>query len=434
MSNHPLIPQAYRDLWADPALQSRIDEGIRRHRQGEAQIQITDSRGAPLSGVKIQAVQQDSPFHFGANIFMLGGYATGELNRKYEEAFCGLFNGATVPFYWPGTEPEQGHLRFSEGSTPMARRPPPDAVVAFCQKNGLRMHGHTLVWESTEWSIPNWLSPDPAISEPLWEKRVREIAERYGKVIKRWDVINEPVSDYYRYVPTHPMPDNYPRKAFAWAEKYFPSDVRQDINETPGAWAQEFEPYFRLIQNLRADGSRIGAVGLQFHVHTDAELGRVLSGELYRPSQLLETLDRYAELELPIHISEITLTSPDNSDDGQEAQAEVARNFYRLWFSHRFTEGITWWNLPDGGAAPGQNEVNPGLVTKDMTPKRSYHVLHDLLHKEWRTSISGTTDEQGRFLFRGFHGRYRVTTGSGLEGNLVIEPGKPAAAVLQKNS
>jgi endo-1,4-beta-xylanase len=425
MSFPSIITKKYEALWSDPALQARIEDGIRVHRQSEVQVQIQDSEGRTLSGVDVQVSQQDSDFHFGANIFMLGGYPEEARNRGYEQAFCDLFNAATVPFYWPGIEPEQGKFRYTADSKPMSRRPPPDAVIAFCQEHGLRMHGHTLVWESTEWSIPRWLPRDAVANEPLWEARVRDIAERYGQIIKRWDVLNEPVADYYQYVPTHPMPEDYFDKAFRWAEKYFPSDVRLDINEVPGAWGHLRENYIKLIKHLRGESRRLGALGLQFHVHTDAELDRVLNGEIYTPEMLLQSLDAYAQLNLPVHVSEITLTSPDNTPAGEEAQALAARNFYRLWFSHPCVEGITWWNLPDGGAAPGQNEVFPGLVRADMSRKRSYEILHDLLHNEWRTDFRATTDEHGCLGIRGFHGTHRISVNGRAIGEIKIGPQTP---------
>ncbi|MFH1496703.1 MAG: endo-1,4-beta-xylanase, partial [Verrucomicrobiota bacterium] len=345
-----LVSLAYKKLWADPALQTRIDEGIRLHRQSDAVIRVTDYAGKPLPGVQVVAAQHDSSFHFGANIFKLGDYADEHLNRDYEDAFCALFNGATVPFYWRTLEPEQGRPRFAEHSVPLARRPPPDRAVKFCEERGLRIHGHTLVWNYRKWAVPDWVPTDPDEAAPLWEKRIEEISDRYGDRIKRWDVLNEPVAHYERRPGGLQMQPDYEAQSFAWAEKHLPADTRLDINETGNAWDRDVTEYSGLIERLLAAGRRVGAIGLQFHHFSDAGLLDILSGKLARPEALLASLDHYARLQLPIHVSEITLTAPDNSPEGLEAQALVARNFYRLWFCHPLVEGITWWNLPDGGA------------------------------------------------------------------------------------
>ncbi|HEY9248451.1 MAG TPA: endo-1,4-beta-xylanase [Rariglobus sp.] len=431
-----LITKEYRKLWSDPALQSRIDEGIRLHRQSDAVIRATDYSGKPLAGVKIKVIQHDSPFHFGANIFKLDDYPLDELNRKYEQSFLALFSGATVPFYWRTLEPVQGRPRFAAHSVPITRRPPPDTVVAFCEKHGLRMHGHTLVWNLRSWSIPDWLPENPADADQFWEKRIKEIAARYGAHIKRWDVLNEAAAFYARQPRGLPMSEDYEGKSFAWAEKYLPADARLDINETTDAWNLGNRDYTQLIRRLLDSNARIGAVGLQFHLFSDAELKKVLSGETFQPARLFAALDHYAVFGLPLHVSEITLTAPGNTVEGLAAQAEVARNFYRLWFSHPSVEGITWWNLPDGGAAQGEDKVYSGLTFDDMRPKPAYRALHDLIRREWRTTAQGVTDGDGFFRFRGFHGTYRVQTDSGkadagIETAIILEPGKTAQQLVR---
>lgn len=423
-------PNRYLNLWQAAEVEVRIQEGIEKHRKGDAEVRVVGADGQARPGAEVRVRQTSSSFHFGANIFKLGGYETGALNRAYEDAFLGLFNGATVPFYWKTLEPAPGQLRFTADSEPVDRRPPPDVVVEFCRDHGLRMHGHTLVWSFCRWSIPEWLSRDEAECARLIEKRIREIGgERYGDTIKRWDVLNEATSNYGK--EAHPMIPDYEGKAFEWATRYFPDDVRFDINETNGAWNPKSEAYFNLIKRLRGQGARVGAIGKQFHLFSDEELGQVLEGKNRTPQELFESLDRYAMFDLPIHISEITLTSPGNTPQGLEDQAAVARNFYRLWFSHPSVEGITWWNVPDGGAAPGEDTVFSGLLYGDLTPKPSYHALQRLIHEEWRTETSGVTDADGRFAFRGFHGDYSIEVpGRADQETLKLSPGGSAAITI----
>lgn len=430
-----LVSSAYHALWSAPEIETRIEEGIRKYRQSDAVIRVIDFTGAPMPGVTVTVEQHDSPFHFGSNIFKLGDYGDVSRNRAYEEAFCGLFNGATVPFYWRTLEPEQGSPRYAEHSVRIVRRPPPDRVVKFCDERGLRMHGHTLVWNMRKWSVPDWLPDDPDAAAPLWEKRIREIGERYGSRIRRWDVLNEAVAYYERRPVGLKMQPDYEVRSFEWAEKYLPVEARLDINETTGAWGGSKADYTALIERLLAAGRRVGGVGLQFHLFSDSDLGRVLAGEAFRPDELFATLDHYARFGLPLHISEITLTSPGNSLDGLAAQALVARNFYRLWFSHPLVEGVTWWNLPDGGAAPGEDQVFSGLLFEDMCPKPSYLELKKLIRHEWRTRTDGVTDADGCFRFRGFHGGYTIRTecnaaDSGMQSAITLEPGKTAQQLI----
>ena len=80
--------------------------------------------------------------------------------------------------------------------------------------------------------------------------------------------------------------------------------------------------------------------------------------------EVFGALDNYRDLARPLHVSEITIPQPTEDEAGAEAQAEVTRDLYRLWFSQPQVNSITWWNLPDGGAAPGEDKVLSGLIDR----------------------------------------------------------------------
>ena len=48
------------------------------------------------------------------------------------------------------------------------------------------------------------------------------------------------------------------------------------------------------------------------------------------------------------------------------------------------------------------------MLRADMSPKPVYEQLQQLIHEEWKTRASGTTDDDGLFAFQGFFGKYRV--------------------------
>jgi GH35 family endo-1,4-beta-xylanase len=402
---------AYRTLWADEEIESRIAAGIERHRMSPVTIRVVDEAGRLLVGADVEVEQVASDFRFGANCFMLGGYADAGAGLAYEQAFADLFNAATVPFYWKGLEPERGRPRFGKDSPPLSRRPPPDLALEFCRRHGLVPLGHTLVWDLAQWSVPEWLPEDPAESEPLWERRVAEIATRYAGLIPRWDVLNEVVTGWPRAPRSRRMPDDYACKAFVWAERHFGRSGEFWFNEVTECWTELRASALDLIARLRAGGARLAGLGLQFHLFSEAEVRAVTEGLRFRPRDLFAALDAYGALALPLHVSEITLPELRGEARGEALQAELARNFYRLWFSHPAVEAITWWNLPDGGAAAGEDGVLSGLLRADLSRKPAYEALRRLIREEWRTRCRLVTDERGEARFRGFHGRYRVRAG-----------------------
>ncbi len=244
------MSDGYRALWNDD-VQKKIDADIEKHRKADGVFQLPAS--AAGKNIKVEQISHD--FIFGAHIFNFEQLGTTERNERYKELYGGLFNSATIAFYWKQLELEEGKNRFypeykdSEffwNNCPVPylephwRRPPTDPVVKFCLSKGIRLHGHPLVWGNNRWMIPDWLikelperflkkanlkrsltsgvldnnamgaafedmsaeEMEEAIPEyveklnVLMAKRIMELAVHYGDKIDSWDVVNESAIDY----------------------------------------------------------------------------------------------------------------------------------------------------------------------------------------------------------------------------------------------
>ncbi|MBR3650368.1 MAG: endo-1,4-beta-xylanase, partial [Victivallales bacterium] len=130
--------------------------------------------------------------------------------------------------------------------------------------------------------------------------------------------------------------------------------------------------------------------------------------ETESPSVVYDKFSRLEKAGLPIHLSEITITAPNNDERGQAIQAVITRNLYRLWFSLKPMMGITWWNVVDDCGAPGEPSVS-GLFSRNMEPKPAYFAMNDLINHEWRTNTCVKADADGNVAFRGFRGNYKLT-------------------------
>jgi endo-1,4-beta-xylanase len=398
-------PESYRKAWNDPAVVKQIDEGIERNRKGDAAIELVDADGRPIPSASLEIQQKTHQFLFGCNAFVLGQRKTPERNRKYEEAFTHLFNFATVPFYWTGTEPKQGELRYQEGCVDIWRRPPPDRFVAFAKKHGITLKGHPLLWHAYN---PTWLSKDPAEFKKLCQKRFREIAERYAKDIKIWDVVNESQvceKDFPLYTPGK----EYVAWAFNEVSPLFRSDNLLLINElTPASHGGvgEENAYYRQIKQLLGQGVNVEGIGFQFHLLEKGYMEATLAGKQFPPAKLLDIYQSFAAFDRPFFITEITI--PSKGKDGEAVQAEMIANLYRLWFSVPRMEGITYWNFADGTAAGEENKALGGLIDKEMNPKASYKSLDRLINHNWKSRLATKTDVAGKANFRGFYGKYII--------------------------
>ena len=398
-----------------PETEARIEHGIELHRKGTARFSVVDQKGVPLEGAQVSFTLNSHDFDFGANGFMYQQFKSQDENDAYEQFFKDAFNLAVVPFYWSDLEPVQGKPRFAKDSPYLYRRPPVDALLEFCKANNIRPKGHPLVWHSFK---PEWINADDPMLRNLWERHVREIAQRYGDQIQNWDVVNEVVNHSYRDNP-HVPAKNHAHVAFDLAQRYLPESCRLNYNDYAvwGPLRDVYTPVYMLVESLKLTGHRVGGLGLQYHMF-ERDLDRMLDQYpqgLLNQENVYDCLDTYAGLGVPLNISEITISAREDLGDANlEFQALVAERLYKIWFSHPAVNGIVYWNIiNDTAHVSGDNLWNEnfykgGLITRDFQAKPAYHVIRNLIKEEWTTKEIATFDPKGDNYLRGFYGTYDV--------------------------
>ena len=136
-----------------------------------------------------------------------------------------------------------------------------------------------------------------------------------------------------------------------------------------------------------------------------------MAEKFYNPKFIYDVLDTYADFNLPIQLTEITIPSYSNDPEDEEIQAQILKNLYSIWFSHKNMESIVYWNMVEGYLGPvldmtqGENYYYGGFVRNDFTLKPAYETLYNLIHKQWHTKESVTGNELD---FRGFYGNYDI--------------------------
>lgn len=378
-----------------------------RHRAADATVTVTLD-GEPLADREVELSQVRHKFLFGCTGFEFAEYASGESDRperdeRLIELWEGLFNFATLPFYWGRFEPERGK--------PDTRRLL--ATARWLADRGHIVKGHPLTWHTV---TADWLLDlDNAEIARAQTDRIRREMTDFAGVIDMWDVINEavimPIFDKYdngitrlcREIGRIPMV----RMVFDAAREANPGAVLL-LNDFDMSAAYEC-----LIEGLLEAGVQIDVLGLQSHMHQG----------YWGEEKTLSILERFSRYGLPIHFTETTILSGDlmppeivdlndfeveqwpSTPEGEERQADEIERHYRTLLSHPSVEAITYWGMSDGGwlGAPG------GFVRTDRTPKPSYERLHRLVNEEWGTPPTKTaTDADGRLRFNGFLGDYRI--------------------------
>ena len=410
-----------------------VKENIEKNRKGRKTVTLKDRAGNTKPGVPVRITLKNHEFKHGGHIFLLDQFESAEENRQYRDFFHKHFNLATVPFYWAGLEPEQGKVRFAADSPNVYRRPAPDLCLDYCREKGIAAKLHCLFYDKF---IPGWLPKENADEmKKLYEKRFREIAERYaGGIMYDIEVINEILeSPAWKTNSVLSRNDKCLDYAFALAEKYFPDDILviNDGNFVPEIGRKGKEhPYCKLIDGAIKRGLRIDKIGVQNHIylglfddHTPSQFA-----SYYDPVAILKGLDVLSELGKPLEITEVTIPTFGEGNEAEDMQAEVFKYLYTLWFSSEKIESVIYWNSIDNTAysdpAWNENRLDAGILHRDLTEKKSAKMLRKLFREEWHTEIETQSDENGEISFNGFHGDYEIQIG---EESYSLNLGKKAA-------
>ena len=398
----------------------KITRGIDENRKGQFSLVFRDKSGKLLENVRVRARLSRHEFNFGANLFYLDHHPTSELCELYKEKFKNIFNYGVVPLYWDALEPTEGNMRFSSDSEKIFRRPPVDNTVGFCRENGIRMKGHCLVYNSFQ---PDWISNDNRQIKIQMDKRLRAISERYAEDFHDVDVINEMHRIYkncYKGMGCRNLQitdeHDHEKWAFDLCKRYFPHSrlfwnegMFEALGETNYSGFRSY--YFMAIEAALKNGVPVEGIGIQFHANVEKEYeweGRPWHPirHVCNPLRLLDALECYGSLGLPIHISEISIPSFGYDSYDEELQAELAKRLYKLWFSSKSVDSIVWWNLSDKAAIGDENLFHSGLLREDCSEKPAYKAISELINKEWHTEIDVSANR--RLNFSGFYGDYDI--------------------------
>ena len=400
-------------------MDERIKSGIEQNRKRYAGVLICDSEGNPLKGAKVKINLKNHEFKHGANLFMLDEFESEEKNQVYKEQFKKAFNLATLPFFWRDLEPVKGQPRYAKGSPKIYRRPAPDLCLEYCEQNNIEAKGHCLVYI---YHNPDWIEKDLYKAKSQIDEHIKELAEHYKDRIPKWEVVNETIrgAGWLDKAPIDIAPDLI-EWSFFEARKYFPGN-ELIINEASGVWKDLLynrSHYYMLIERAIRNGAKIDTAGIQYHMFYKPEELINHARTYYNPRMLYAVMDEYEKLGVNLQVTETTIPAYTDLPEDEELQAEIIKNLYSIWFSHRAMNGIIYWNLVDGYCYTGkptkdtigmmnegENSWRGGLIRHDMTPKPAFDVICDLFNKEWHTEGEYTSDDDGMIRFKGFFGDY----------------------------
>ena len=218
-----------------------------------------------------------------------------------------------------------------------------DELVAFAEKHGMAVRGHVAIWHM---QLPRWLTQGKYDKKHLTQiliDHVRTLVGRYAGRIAVWDIVNEAVA-----------PDGRPRNSL-WRRIIGPEYVRIAFEA-----AHEADPHALLFYNdfgMEAAPAHAEAVhellerlltetpvhGAGMQMHLSIQDRRRIDG-------LAERMARLASLGLKIHITELDVRLPTNSEVGTaqfEEQAAIYRSILKTCLAIPQCDSLTLWGVAD---------------------------------------------------------------------------------------
>lgn len=299
---------------------------------------------------------------------------------------------------WESVHPRPGTYDFSA----------PDRYVAFGEKNGMFVIGHTLVWHS---QTPRWVFQDAngkPVSRDTLLARMRDhihtVVGRYKGRIKGWDVVNEALNEdgTLRRSPWLTIiGDDYIAKAFQFAHEADPA-AELYYNDYSVENAAKRNGAVRLIAGLKAQGVPVAAIGLQGHDKMDWPT----------PAQQESTIVALARLGVKVNITELDVDvlppaiQTRTADVGQRAELDPRTNPYTgglpdamqqalaaryaalftVFVKHQdVIDRVTFWGVGDGDSWlnnwPVRGRVSyPLLFDRQDNPKPAFEAVVRTAH------------------------------------------------------
>lgn len=198
-----------------------------------------------------------------------------------------------------------------------------DKIAEFAMENGIALRGHTLIWHN---QVPDWFFTEdgaPVSGETLKERmkaHITEVMQHYKGQIYAWDVVNEPIDadapdGLLRNSWFEVLGEEYIELAFRYAREADP-DAKLFLNDFDTTNANKCQAIVNLVKRLQEKGVPIDGIGMQMHISPG------------NPSleDFEKTLQKFSELGLEIHITEMDISVYEDRNESYETISEEMLN------------------------------------------------------------------------------------------------------------
>ena len=383
-------------------LNIKLNQQIEIHRKSEFEIQFFLPNGQPIQNADVELKLKHHHFLFGTAVT---GNPADPKDQWYFDFIQQNFNAVVDEngMKWYSVEKEKNKINHTHA----------DQLVSWASKQNIAIRGHCLFWDREKFVQP-WIND--LSNEELkarMETHIVRMCERYRGTVICWDVNNEMLDGGYY---SKRLGDDIRVWMFKRAHELDPQ-ATLFVNEFSILGnTEKTERFIQLIKTLQDAGAPVTGIGIQEHSVERLAIGRSAStGEIieierqhHAPltyEEMIKTLDRLGELNLPIHLTEISVKTPCLQERADKLEA-----FYRIAYSHPAVKALLVWGFwgkrhwlgSDAALVEGKDKILPAGKQ-----------ISNLIKNEWCTQVVTKTDLSGRIKFTGHYGIY--------EGNIVVQ-------------
>ena len=393
----PFTPNTYRGREPDAPWRTAAAERIEKFRKGHLTIAVTRG-GEPVADAQVHVEMKRHAFGWGSAVDARQLLATGPDADRYRAVILENFNKVVIENHlkWPMWEKDR------ETGT---------AAVKWLREHGLDVRGHCFVWPGKK-NLPSSIAAllaEPAKLDTAILAHIADIGAALRGQCAEWDVVNEPFTNFdvqaaLAGITRDGAPGWIERHAATlapWFRAAHQADpgARLYINDysilsSGGRDTAHQDHYFATIRELLRLGAPVQGIGLQSHFDEN----------LTPPARMVEILDRFASLGLPLQGTEHDVSVYD-----EQLHADFTRDYLTVMFSHPAVVGVLTWGFWEKRhwiprAAP---------YRADWSLRPAGQVWKDLVHKTWWTDTTLRTGPRGDTSVRAYLGEYEITIRAG---------------------
>lgn len=299
---------------------------------------LAESLSASKSQSGSTTLQNSLPFKFGAAVNI--GFL--QKNEDYRSLVTREFSSLTAESAMKIKElhPAENTYEFADA----------DYLINYAKQYNKRVHGHTLIWDS---SLPSWIKNykgDSKAWEKLFKTHIQTIVKHFKGRVASWDVVNEAFKDDGTLDKTtiwyKKLGPDYIARAFQYAHEADPAAILfyNDYGHEYGNFKRR--GIVAYVNQLKERGIPIHGIGMQMHTRYN------LSDDKFA-----RAIKEVAATGLKVHISELDISLNPESNKSKKLTADLLKQqaakykfivkiYNSIPKSQQF--GITNWNVTDG--------------------------------------------------------------------------------------